>query len=56
NLYTSYLHLSLTNSFNYPLAINGLQDYILSILKAKGSFSVFNKGIKRKGLLKRSLL
>ncbi|KAK4205416.1 hypothetical protein QBC40DRAFT_336097 [Triangularia verruculosa] len=56
NLYASYSHLSLTSSFDRPLAIDGLQDRILSALGAKGGFGVFDEGTNKKGLLRRSLL
>lgn len=55
-LHVFYSHLSLTNSFDRPLAIDGLQDRILSALKAKGGFGAFDEGPEKKGLLRRSLL
>jgi hypothetical protein len=55
NLYKQYSRLSLTNPFDRPMAINGLQDRILSALGTKGGFGVFDEGQKM-GLLRRSLL
>jgi len=54
-LYSRYSRLGLTNDFDRPLAIDGLQSRILSTLNIKGGFGVFDEGGK-KGMLRRSLL
>ncbi|KAK4195606.1 hypothetical protein QBC40DRAFT_343340 [Triangularia verruculosa] len=55
HLFWVYSRLGLTNSFDRPTAINGLQARILRALKAKGGFGVFDEG-ESLGLLRRSLL
>lgn len=55
NLYKQYSELDLTNAYDRPVAIDGLQDRILSALRTNGGFGVFDEG-KKKGLLRRSLL
>jgi len=55
NLYKQYSELDLTNAYDRPVAIDGLQDRILSALRTDGGFGVFDEG-KKKGLLRRSLL
>ena len=55
NLYKQYSELDLTNAYDRPVAIDGLQDRILSALRTNGGFGVFDEG-KKRGLLRRSLL
>lgn len=56
NRYKQYSHLSFSNDFDRPMAINGLETRVLAALKTKGGFGVFDEGTKKKGLLRRSLL
>ncbi|KAK3350274.1 heterokaryon incompatibility protein-domain-containing protein, partial [Lasiosphaeria hispida] len=56
NLYKRYARLGLTNDYDRPMAIDGLQHRILGALKSQGGFGVFDEGTKKKGLLRRSLL
>ncbi|KAK4216809.1 hypothetical protein QBC37DRAFT_438577 [Rhypophila decipiens] len=56
DLYRRYSRLELTNAYDRPTAIGGLQDRLLKALNVKGGFGVFDQGQKRKGLLRRSLL
>jgi len=56
DLYKSYSRLDLTNDYDRPMAIDGLQDRLLGTLKTLGGFGVFDEGVKKKGLLRRSLL
>jgi hypothetical protein len=55
DLYKRYSQLGLSNDFDRPMAIDGLQRRILNALRTKGGFGVFDQG-DRKGLLHRSLL
>jgi hypothetical protein len=54
-LYQTYSRLGLSNPYDRPMAIDGLQRRLLRTMKAKGSFGVFDEGGAR-GLLRRSLL
>ncbi|KAK4033138.1 hypothetical protein C8A01DRAFT_50215 [Parachaetomium inaequale] len=56
DLFKRYSRLALTNSFDRPLAIDGLQARILAALDSKGGFGVLDEGARKKGLLRRSLL
>ncbi|KAK0614520.1 hypothetical protein B0T14DRAFT_309967 [Immersiella caudata] len=56
NLYERYARLGLTNEYDRPMAIDGLQHRILGALKSQGGFGVFDEGTTKKGLLRRSLL
>ncbi|KAM7185615.1 hypothetical protein V8F33_012293 [Rhypophila sp. PSN 637] len=56
DLYRRYSRLELTNAYDRPTAIGGLQDRLLKALNVKGGFGVFDQGQKKKGLLRRSLL
>jgi len=56
DLYKRYSGLGLTNDFDRPMAIDGLQHRILGALNIQGGFGVFDEGTKKKGLLRRSLL
>ncbi|KAH8895808.1 hypothetical protein GQ53DRAFT_792351 [Thozetella sp. PMI_491] len=55
DFYRKYSRLGLTNLYDRPLAIDGLQQRLLRAMKAKGGFGVFDEGVN-KGLLRRSLL
>ncbi|OIW24578.1 HET-domain-containing protein, partial [Coniochaeta ligniaria NRRL 30616] len=57
DLYERYSRLGLSNDFDRPVAIDGLQARILAVLRSttKGGFGVFDEGDER-GLLRRSLL
>ncbi|KAF2653766.1 hypothetical protein K491DRAFT_602167 [Lophiostoma macrostomum CBS 122681] len=54
-LYRTYSRLGLSNNFDRPMAIDGLQRRLLRTLNAKGGYGVFDEG-ESKGLLRRSLL
>ncbi|SPQ24631.1 1c852c8e-3c27-4064-b4f6-a4ad5c015261 [Thermothielavioides terrestris] len=56
DLYKRYSRLELTNAFDRPVAIDGLQARILSALKSRGGLGVLDEGPGKKGLLRRSLL
>ncbi|KAK4186814.1 hypothetical protein QBC35DRAFT_533079 [Podospora australis] len=56
DLYKSYSRLGLTNPYDRPTAIDGLQDRILKTLGSQGGFGVFDEGTRKKGLLRRSLM
>jgi len=55
DLYKRYSRLGLSEDFDRPMAIDGLQRRILDALRTKGGFGVFDQD-DRKGLLHRSLL
>lgn len=54
-LYQTYSRLGLSNSFDRPMAIDGLQRRLLRTMNANGGFGVIDEGETR-GLLRRSLL
>ncbi|KAB5566321.1 hypothetical protein GE09DRAFT_1272843, partial [Coniochaeta sp. 2T2.1] len=56
DLYKRYSRLGLSNDFDRPMAIDGLQRRILDALRTQGGFGVFDEGDRKKGLLRRSLL
>ncbi|KAB5582972.1 hypothetical protein GE09DRAFT_1167128 [Coniochaeta sp. 2T2.1] len=56
DLYKRYSRLGLSNDFDRPMAIDGLQRRILDALCTQGGFGVFDEGDRKKGLLRRSLL
>jgi hypothetical protein len=53
NLYKTYSSLSLTNPFDRPIAVDGLENRLLKAFRARGGFGVFDGEF---GLLRRSLL
>jgi hypothetical protein len=57
DLYEKYSQLAFTNSFDRPIAIDGLQNRLIEAFEndTKGGFGVFHDG-KKGGLLHRSLL
>ncbi|KAI0095668.1 hypothetical protein GGR51DRAFT_553874 [Nemania sp. FL0031] len=55
NLYRMYSTLALSNSFDRPMAIDGLERRLLDKMKARGGYGILDEG-KTKGLLRRSLL
>ncbi|KAK4104408.1 hypothetical protein N658DRAFT_419247 [Parathielavia hyrcaniae] len=56
DLFKRYSRLALTNTYDRPLAIDGLQSRILSALSSSGGFGVLDEGDRKRGLLRRSLL
>jgi hypothetical protein len=55
DLYKRYSRLGLSNPYDRPMAIDGLQRRLLRTMKSEGAFGVFDEGETR-GLLRRSLL
>jgi hypothetical protein len=53
NLYKTYSSLGLTNPFDRPIAVDGLENRLLKAFRARGGFGVFDGEF---GLLRRSLL
>jgi hypothetical protein len=58
NLYKTYSSLGLTNQYDRPIAVDGLENRLLNAFKAQGGFGVFDSqgGPVEGGLLRRSLL
>ncbi|PSN64720.1 hypothetical protein BS50DRAFT_623219 [Corynespora cassiicola Philippines] len=54
-LYKEYSRLGLSNEYDRPVAIDGLQQRLLRTMHVNGGFGVFDEG-KTRGLLRRSLL
>lgn len=55
DLYKRYSRLDLTQSYDRPTAIDGMQQRLLRTMNVKGGFGMFDAG-KTRGLLRRSLL
>jgi hypothetical protein len=54
-LYREYSRLGLSQPYDRPTAIDGLQQRLLRTMRVKGGFGIFDEGVTR-GLLRRSLL
>ena len=54
-LYREYSRLGLSEPYDRPTAIDGLQQRLLRTMRVSGGFGVFDEGVTR-GLLRRSLL
>jgi hypothetical protein len=54
-LYRKYSRLELSQQYDRPTAIEGLQQRLIRTMHVKGGFGVFDEGVTR-GLLRRSLL
>jgi hypothetical protein len=54
-LYKQYSNLGLTNPWDRPIAIEGLQRRLLNTMSVRGGYGIFDEGDTR-GLLRRSLL
>jgi hypothetical protein len=57
NLYKTYSSLGLTNPYDRPIAVDGLENRLLKAFRARGGFGVFEEDkAGQGGLLRRSLL